>query len=71
MNFNAIDSPDTVSSSTHPRYVTSECCILLMPLYLCLCSPFTGKKKILSYPHQNEYLICYQQTSDKGFQSLY
>ena len=57
---------------------------MLLPnivLYLCiyiyylierysLLSVYLQKEGILSCPHQNEYLICHQQTSHKGFQSL-
>ena len=39
MVFNAIDSPDIVSSSKHPRYVTSEYCFISIPLYIILGFP--------------------------------
>ena len=34
--FNAIDSPDIVSSSKQPKYVTLEYCFILIPLYIIL-----------------------------------
>ena len=34
ITFNAIGSADIVSSSTHPRYVTSEYCFIFMSLHL-------------------------------------
>ena len=39
MVFNAIDSPDIVSSIKQPRYVTLEYCFILIPLYIILSSP--------------------------------
>ena len=36
-----------------------------------LLSVYLQKECILPYPHQNEYLICYQPTNHKGFESLH
>ena len=34
--FNAIDSPDIVSSSKQPKFVTLEYCFILIPFYIIL-----------------------------------
>ena len=39
MVFNAIDSPDIVSSSKQPKYVTLEYCFISIPLYIILSFP--------------------------------
>ena len=39
MVFNAIDSPDIVSSSKQPKYVTLEYCFISIPLYIILNLP--------------------------------
>ena len=39
MVFNVIDSPDIVSSSKQPKYVTLEYCFISIPLYIILSFP--------------------------------
>ena len=77
MVFNAIDSPDIVSSSKQPKYVTLEYCFISVPLYIILSFPvfsnlsFEPKSMHFVFSSPDEYLIYCRQTIHISWRSLY